>query len=146
MKKSTHQVLLSATALAVVSSSIALSANTSAFANDEMHVKPAHKMSQAGDHHHGHKSKKWQEKWNSMTPEQQAQAKARHAKMKAKWESMSPEEKKQARQFHQARKEAWKNMSPEEREAKKAEWQSMSPDERHAAMKERRQEWLKKQQ
>jgi hypothetical protein len=132
-------LFLSSMALAVVSGSLVASLNTTVFANDGMHTKPAHQMDKHGHHH----SKKWQEKWDSMTPEQQAQAKARHAKMKEKWDSMSPEEKKQARQFHQARKEAWKNMSPEEREAKKAEWKSMSPEERHAAMKERKQEWLK---
>lgn len=113
-------LFLSAMVLAVVSGSLVASLNSAAFAIDGMHTKPAHQMDK---HEHNH-SKKWQKKWDSM----------------------SPEEKKQARQFHQARKEAWKNMSPEEREAKKAEWKSMSPEERHAAMKERKQEWLKKQQ
>ena len=58
-----------------------------------------------------------QEKWDQLTPEQQAKIKEKRAEMKAKWDAMTPEERQAAKDKMKEEREKIKAMTPEERKA-----------------------------
>lgn len=60
---------------------------------------------------------KAKEKWEKLSPEQQAKIKERRADMKAKWDAMTPEQQAAAKQKLQEMREKLKTMTPEERKA-----------------------------
>jgi hypothetical protein len=59
------------------------------------------------------------QKWESMTPEEQAAAKAKREQRKQQYQNMSPEEQAAAKAKREQRKQQYQNMSPEEQQAVK---------------------------
>ena len=57
------------------------------------------------------------QKWESMTPEEQAAAKAKREQMKQQYQNMSPEEQQAYKEQREKRKQQYQNMSPEEQQA-----------------------------
>lgn len=104
---------------------------------------------QAGEYKHG-KHKDWHKRWESMTPEEREEHKAKREAMREKMKNMTPEEKKAF--WKQRKEEKPANMTPEQRKAyeerrveMKKKFESMTPEEREAFRKEHHRKWKEKQ-
>jgi len=59
------------------------------------------------------------QKWESMTPEEQAAAKEQRKQRKQQYQNMSPEEQQAVKEKREQVKQQYQNMSPEEQQAVK---------------------------
>src|SRR5262245_31728632 len=57
------------------------------------------------------------DKWQSMTPEEQTDAKQKLKERRAKVDSLTPEQKEQLKEHREQNRDEWENMSDEERAA-----------------------------